>query len=255
MLPGTYGWIEDVLFSFHGEEWEGLIIGKRKLAGSITVEASLTVPVFFLTVLVFVYLLECLNIQNDLQNQLWETGENYTFYGIQAPYLYTEDGQRRRVNWQVSEGKGYCDTEMDRTIPGVPSWMLQIHLYQRLQVHNYSGRSMVSKTEGENGLFVYVAENGTVYHTQIDCTYLHLGIQTVAGVDVDARRNRSGARYKPCESCVKDFVPDTNPFLYITPYGVRYHWTKDCSGLRRTVRRVLKSTVGDLPLCSKCGKQ
>lgn len=230
------------------------MIGKRKLVGSITVEASLTVPVFFLAVFVFLYLFECLNVQNDLQNQLWETGKNYAFYGIQAPYLCTGDGQRKQVNWYVSEGKGYCDTEMDRTIPGLPSWMLQVHIYQRLQVHNYSGRSMVSKTEGENGPFVYVAENGTVYHTQIDCSYLHLGIQAVAEADVDARRNRSGARYKPCESCVEDLPPVTNSFLYITPYGVRYHRTKDCSGLRRTVRRVLKSTAGNLPPCSKCGK-
>lgn len=254
MLPGTYNWIEDVLFSFHGVDEERSMIRKRKLVASITVEASFTVPVFFLAVLAFLYLFKCLNIQNDLQNQLWKTGENYAFYGIQAPYLCTEDGQRKRVNWHVSEGKGYCETEVDRSIPGLPSWMLQIHIYQRLQVHNYSGRSMVSKTEGENGLFVYVAENGTVYHTRIDCTYLHLGIQTVAENDVEERRNRSGARYKPCESCRKDLPWVKNSLLYITPYGVRYHWTKDCSGLRRTVRRVLKSAV-DLPPCSKCGKQ
>lgn len=253
MLPGTYDWMEDVLFRFHGEDGEGLMIGKRKLAASITVEASLTVPVFFLAVLVFLYLFECLNLQNDLQNQLWKTGENYAFYGIQTPYLCTGDGQRKQVNWHVSEGKGYCDAEVDRTIPGLPSWMLQIHIYQRVQVHNYSGRSMVGQTEGENGPFVYVAENGTVYHTLIDCTYLHLGIQTVAKTDVDERRNRSGARYKPCESCVRDLPLVENPFLYITPYGVRYHRTKDCSGLRRTVRRVLISAV-NLPPCSKCGK-
>lgn len=226
---------------------------KGRLKGSMTVEASLTVPVFFLAIFVFMYLFESLLLRNDLQDQLWKVGENYSYYGVQSPYLRTGDGQIKRITWHVHEGKGYCDTEIYKNIPGLPSWMLRVHIYQRMQVHDYSGRSMVSKTAGEE-VYVYIAENGSVFHLDIGCTYLRLGIQPVAEKDLEGLRNRSGARYKPCESCVGENVLSGSQTLYITPYGVRYHRTKDCSGLRRTVRRVLKSTAGNLPACSKCGK-
>ena len=42
---------------------------------------------------------------------------------------------------------------------------------------------------------------------------------------------------------------------YITPYGDRYHKEKDCAGLRRSIRKLKKSQVGDLPACSKCGRE
>ncbi|MDE6851671.1 MAG: hypothetical protein K2J67_04170 [Lachnospiraceae bacterium] len=224
------------------------------LPGSITVEASLVVPIFFLALFAFMYLFECLMQQNDLQDQIGRSAEKYAFYGVQMPYINTMDGADQWVNWNVQDGKGYCETEMQRTIPGLPSWLLQVHLYQRVQVHDYTGRSMVSEDTGNDKTYVYIAENGTVYHMRIDCTYLRLGIQTVAGSAVENMRNQSGGKYKPCESCTKGQPPANDSSVYLTPYGARYHLTKECPGLRRTVRQVSKSSVPGLPPCSKCGQ-
>ncbi len=225
----------------------------NQVKASITVEASLVVPIFFLAVFVFMYLFESLLAQNDLQDQLSKLAENYAFYGVQLPCIRTRDGAVKQVGWKVEDGRGYCDSEVQHSIPGLPSWLLQVHLYQRMQVHDYTGMSMVSEEDTENNIYVYVAENGTVYHMDIACTYLRLGIQSVGADVVDTLRNQSGGKYKPCESCMGEQSAADYSFVYITPYGARYHRTKDCSGLRRTVRRVLRSAVPGLPPCSKCG--
>lgn len=226
---------------------------KYQIKASITVEASLVVPIFFLAVFVFMYLFECLVAQNDLQDQLGKLAENYAFYGVQAPCVRMKDGAVKQVGWEVEDGKGYCDSEIQNAIPGLPSWLLQVRLYQRVQVHDYVGKSMVSEDTAGNDEYVYIAENGTVYHMDIGCTYLRLGIQSVESNVVDSLRNQSGGKYKPCESCMGEQFATDYSFVYITPYGARYHRTKDCSGLRRTVRRVLRSAVSGLPPCSKCG--
>lgn len=226
---------------------------KNLLKASITVEASLVVPIFFLAIFVFMYLFECLLTQNDLQDQLGESAKNYAFYGVQVPCIQTKEGTVRQVGWNVKDGTGYCDSEVQHAIPGLPSWLLQMRLYQRVQVHDYAGKSMVSEDTAGNDEYVYVAENGTVYHMDIGCTYLRLGIQSVGSGVLDSLRNQSGGKYKPCESCMGEQSATDYSFVYITPYGARYHRTKDCSGLRRTVRRVLRSAVSGLPPCSKCG--
>lgn len=225
---------------------------KNQLKASITVEASLVVPIFFLAVFVFMYLFECLLVQNDLQDQLSKLAENYAFYKVQAPCIRTREGTVRQVDWKVEDGKGYCDSEIQHSIPGLPSWLLQLRLYQRVQVHDYAGRSMIPKETVGDDKYVYVAENGTVYHMDIGCTYLRLGIQSVKADVVDTLRNQSGGKYKPCEYCMGNQFETESSIVYITPYGARYHQTKDCSGLRRTVRRVLQSEIPGFPPCSKC---
>ncbi len=226
---------------------------KNKLKASITVEASLVVPIFFLSGFAFMYLFECLVMQNNLQDQLGKLAENYAFYGVQTPYVWTKDGAIRQVKWNIENGRGYCDSEIEHSIPGLPTGLLQLRLYQRVQVHDYTGKSMVPEDAVGDDEYIYIAENGTVYHTDIACTYLRLGIQSVGSNDVDTLRNQSGGKYKACESCMGEQSAADYSFVYITPYGARYHRTKDCSGLRRTVRRVLRSAVPGLPPCSKCG--
>ncbi|MDO4166018.1 MAG: hypothetical protein Q4D32_01290 [Eubacteriales bacterium] len=227
---------------------------KECMAGSITVEASLAVPIFVIVVFAFMYLFESLVLQCDLQDRMIISARNYANYGIQTPFLQTEDGSLCHVDWEIRQGKGYCQTDIKRDIPGISSGLLQIHLYQRIQVHDYTGRSMMPEEAEVDERYVYVAENGRVYHLDMGCTYLHLGIQTVMGKAVGDMRNQSGGKYKACETCTKGKAATEYSWVYITPYGARYHREKDCSGLRRTIRKVSISSVGTLPPCSKCGK-
>lgn len=96
--------------------------------------------------------------------------------------------------------------------------------------------------------FVYVTENGEVYHTDYACTHLQLSIEPIIASLVGSKRNDSGEKYYPCEYCGKG----GGSLRYITSQGNRYHTTLNCSGLKRTIYKVPLSEVGGIGPCSRC---
>ena len=112
-----------------------------------------------------------------------------------------------------------------------------------------SGKGSGNSTEPEE--MVFVTESGSVYHTKASCRYLNLSITQVSGSSVSQRRNDNGEKYSPCETCSRHQNPSGT--VYITGSGNRYHNDASCSGLKRTVRLVKKSQLGDMHVCSKCG--
>lgn len=103
---------------------------------------------------------------------------------------------------------------------------------------------------GEKEDVVYITETGKVYHTSRDCTYLRLSIQTTDRGSVAELRNADGGKYYPCELCADE--PGGGTTVYVTDQGDRYHYNKNCSGLKRTVMSVPLSEVGDRKKCSRC---
>lgn len=104
--------------------------------------------------------------------------------------------------------------------------------------------------KGNDEQLVYITENGVVYHTHLNCTYLKLSIKEIDVNQIGGKRNSSGKKYSSCEIC-----GDGNGMsVYYTTYGDRYHYNRNCSGLKRTINSVPYSDRGDLPLCSKCKK-
>lgn len=106
--------------------------------------------------------------------------------------------------------------------------------------------------EEEQKELVYVTENGTVYHSTTSCTYIDLSVRNVSTSTVGSLRNKSGAKYKPCERCAAYTAYAGS--VYITDYGTRYHANRDCGGLKRSVKAVEKDSVS-LPPCSRCSKK
>ncbi len=223
------------------------------IKASITVEASLAVPVFFLAFMAFMYLFEGISMQKQMQAKLAEAGRNYAATGIQIPLVTLEQGGMQRLQWEIGESESYCSVTVCRMIPGIPSQLLPLNLYQNVRLSPYTGRTMIPEPAEDDSEYVYLAANGSVYHRKIDCTYLKLGIMCVTGSRVGELRNQSGGKYKACEACMEGGEADSFQSVYITPYGARYHRIRDCSGLRRTVRKVKLSEVGAMPPCSKCG--
>ncbi|MCD8336782.1 MAG: hypothetical protein LUD18_05810 [Lachnospiraceae bacterium] len=126
---------------------------------------------------------------------------------------------------------------------------------QRASVRAWVGRvedetAGEDETDGEeDAVMVYVTENGTVYHTTPECTYLKLSIFTIDQNTLSTLRNNSGEIYHACELC----GADAGEIVYATSEGNRYHSSLSCSGLKRTVTQVKLSDVGDMHVCSKCG--
>ena len=92
----------------------------------------------------------------------------------------------------------------------------------------------------EADMYVYVTDFQSVYHLSRNCGHLTLSIY-----ELDTTKK---CTLPPCSFC-----GSSGEALYATKDGDCYHTTLACQGLKRTVRRVKKSTVAGLPACEKCG--
>lgn len=126
----------------------------------------------------------------------------------------------------------------------------------QLNIHSWSGNTVDREQVRE---YVYITEEGKVYHKNRNCTYLVLTIQVTECNKMEELRNKENSKYRLCEICgssedaeifKKNF--GNSGLVYITDYGERYHLDKGCSGLKRTVKKVLLEKVEGWSECSRC---
>lgn len=122
-----------------------------------------------------------------------------------------------------------------------------ITMVNRAAVHAWTGYSYRADYDEE---YVYVTPNGQVYHTNRDCTYLHLSIDTVSITDLEKLRNKDGKIYDKCRLCGND--DKDLYFVYVTDYGESYHTSLSCNGLKRTILKIKRSETGGRTLCKRC---
>ncbi|MGN0351626.1 MAG: pilus assembly protein [Roseburia sp.] len=249
---------------------------------SFTVEAAFVIPLltcFFALLLFFFHILE---IQLQVQTGLDTVGRKLAVY---TGVWQGEEGKAEEIV-EIATAKLFLQkelsgsAELEEWIEGGITGISLIHsevsqdelelvaTYQvkfPLNLLDSFSVSAVQKTkvrkwtgwntgeEDETDCWVYITENGSVYHTTKSCSYLDLSIQTVPYSELEYRRSLSGAIYYPCPICAKKGKEMGT--VYITDYGNRYHTDLNCSGLKRTIYMVRKSEVGDRRACSKCGKE
>jgi hypothetical protein len=134
-------------------------------------------------------------------------------------------------------------------------FMDELQMLQRVRLRCWTGYDVAAtysmEEEGSED-FVYVTETGTVYHISTACSHIKLSIRAVSGVP-DNLRNDNGAKYYPCDLCCKGKVDKWGTF-YITLDGTRYHTGRECSGIKRNVRKIKQSEVGSRRPCKRCLK-
>lgn len=111
----------------------------------------------------------------------------------------------------------------------------------------------VGKDEEED-VIVYVTPTGRVYHRNKNCTYLKLSVSQVLYGDIAGMRNEGGGKYYPCSRCAGG-VMDPDAKVYITNFGDRFHVSRACSEIKRTIEEIHLSQVGSRSPCSKCGME
>lgn len=97
---------------------------------------------------------------------------------------------------------------------------------------------------------VYITEYGTVFHRERSCAHLSLSVQVSSIDSVTREKNESGEYYRSCIYCGKNSFVSA---VYITSYGNKYHTSINCRGLKRSVKSIPLSEVGDRGVCKKCG--
>lgn len=248
---------------------------RGKLCASITIEASLAVPVFFFAVLTFFYMFEVMAIRTSIRSGMQYAGktaaEKTYLISVVTPGQLEKDiieavGSERLARSVVEGGSSGIHCEGSRM--SFKTSILEIKVSYRVKLPvpladgvsvpmeeqmRFKGWSGYEKTGfgGEDDETVYVTENGMVYHRDYHCTYLDLSVRAVAAENVEGLRNESQGKYHACERCMGSRIPAS---VYITDYGDRYHSTLGCSGLKRTVYAIPLSEAAGKGVCSKCGK-
>lgn len=246
------------------------------LSASMTLEAAFIIPLFVFFVVIIIHILNLINFQNRLNEALYNSSRTL------SKLEYTMEGS---VN--MASAMTLLCSELDREIvekAGVAGGVLGITALQSvfdedminftvdyyvqmpfdfLKIMGFHCRQKVSvrkwvgnEDKGEGGSFtgyqenrmVYIAQTGTVYHKDRNCTYLRLSIRPVSKNSVADMRNDGGGKYYPCDIC-----GGAGDMVYITDSGDKYHSNINCSGLKRAVYTIPYEMVSDRPACSRCG--
>lgn len=97
------------------------------------------------------------------------------------------------------------------------------------------------KNDFNCGEYVYVAETGSVYHSNLNCS--HIAIKVIPS------KEAAHSHYRVCQRCGKGRKKSGT---YVTVSGDCIHYDSNCSGLKRTIHLVRKDQLGHLPLCQRC---
>ena len=259
---------------FNSLEWKERAYIFTSFKGSILIEASIVIPIFFLACCCLCFLLEVLSIQNHV-----EMASHYACKEMMKEYTisYPENNKKIEKSMVEAIGKERLDSSMieggskgfdcskTKIIPGTGivkfhvTYKIRVPIFlfgkfglsceQNWKVKRWTGYVKESLTGLEKDM-VYVTETGMVYHKDLNCPYLHPSIKRVRKSDIDFLRNKDGGKYYPCERCKKS----TEEYVYITSYGTSYHSSVKCSGLKRKIYVVPLSETRGKGVCSKCGK-
>lgn len=255
----------------------------RKVDGSMTVEASIVLPLFLFFFLNLGSVIEMIRLHNNLELALWETGNRLAVYGhvldggnkitgVALSYTYVKSqiieylGEEYLENSPLSygtDGLQFLESNIwkeDGTFEVVLTYAVSplssvagfrsFRMANRYYGHLWTGYEIPGTEEPTSEQYVYITKTGRVYHTNAGCTHLVLSVSQVSYQEALSSRNNQGEKYDACEKCSKWGYRGS---VYITKEGDCYHFERECPGLKRTVISVPISDVSGYRLCSRCG--
>ena len=262
------------------------------IKGVVTVEASIAIPIFMFCFLEIMSLLNYISTYSGVLYAMKEIGDRVCIHGYMYDMVVEGEEEKTLAEQVISSvvfSEGYLDTQLRKTcrdiiiedsivngINGIsllgsnvdrksevvsivarytmkPEFSIAGTEYQ--VISRYYGRFWTGYSLQKPEIFkeyVYVTENGNVYHLSRDCTYLKLSISSVKSDDLKEKRNDHGSRYKACEICFNQKRPQE--MYYITKNGNRYHSDLGCSSLKRTVYRIELTEIDNKSICSRCSE-
>lgn len=245
--------------------------------GSMALEGSLVLPVFLFFMMTVLLSLEAVRFQSDVQEALYEVGNQYAFEGYQIkeqgemapdvgaaihsylssqtyPYLCVAGGEEAVMVQDLSDvcGDGRVELAVSYKLKPFISWIPigEIRIRDGFVSHGWVGYAGEEK-QGDRAeeSCVYVTKTGDKYHLSYNCTHLRVQVQSTDFGSILSIRNASGEKYHACSKC----KPAEGGLVYFTAGGNSYHSRSDCSALKRTVYMIPFSQAEGYGACSKCG--
>ncbi len=210
--------------------------------GSMTVEASIAVPVFLFAM---INLLSVILQFSEYSANLADMHRNAKELAIQA-HIIESTGE---VNDELVTLSKVQSLEPLIPIMGFDKAATLVSCRARKWTGYDVLKAQLSNEEKE---WVYITPSGSAYHKNPNCSYLNPQIYSAVTSQIGEYRNASGEIYRQCESC-RDVT--LTGICFYTEHGNRYHSTLKCSGLKRTIHSVLLSEVDGRHMCKKCLEQ
>ena len=210
------------------------------MEGSMTVEASIAIPVFLFAIL---NLLSIILLFGEYSSNLADMHQKAKELSVHAHIL--EDGQDVNNDLIIL-------TKAQKLEPVISFMGFEpARTIVNCRVRKWTGydttQAGMEKIEEE---WVYITPSGNAYHRNRTCSYLTPKVLSEGTPTMETVRNKDGEIYRLCNSC-KD--GSLTGICFFTEYGNRYHTTLECSGIKRTIEAVKISATGGRHACSKCG--
>ena len=114
--------------------------------------------------------------------------------------------------------------------------------------------------ELDEGEYIYVANNyvnSSVYHINLNCTYLVKKTTNDKYANIGTYRNYNNQKYSKCDYCFKKIKLNQDTICYITQYGDKFHYRDDCPLMTAYVTKIKKECIENYNLrpCFKCAKE
>lgn len=248
----------------------------RKMRGSMTVEASLVLPLILFFFLHLLSMVEMLRLHTKLTFGLWECGNTMAVYAampeeisgkipdIAVSYIYVKkrlesflgkdylnssplaEGEKS-LNFLASTYDKDC-VDIGMTYQVKPQFSLFPFPYMRL-VNRYYAKAWTGYDNQKAEQFVYVTIYGDVWHSRADCTHIFITVQETDWNRIKMLRNEQGGKYYPCQRCADK---EKGEVAYYTEKGDRYHRDRECSSLVRYISAIIWQESIPYRPCSRC---
>ena len=249
-------------------------------AGSLTIEASLVLPIFLFFMICFLSLSSLMLFMVRLKEAMHEEakiiameradGKEYSLNSVKEDILAAVGTSILKIAPVEGREDGIdfsrTSVEDDQFITITAEYKSKLYydfggLFDRKFIQSSTFHTWCGYEDGlyardnlkEDEEYVYVTEGSEVYHMDRECTHIRLKITEVDASDIKELRNSDGGKYHSCEHCHSKTADGT---LYITADGDCYHNSLSCSGLKRTVTAIPLSEAKEMGLrsCSRCGR-
>ena len=238
--------------------------------GSLTIEASITVPIMIGFLAIIVFFFRIIQVQSLIEEAIIYTGreiavESSVLSSEELLFLAAEAHMFNAIkNSEIEdyiEGGFFGIALGDSNFEG-DTITLKATYYMKLPVSFFDIRTirLTSKNSfrkwvgnedyTKDDKYVYVTTNGKVYHDSTSCRVLDLSIKRMKYKEIETLRGENGQKYYACDRCVVQ--GEEQEIVYGTDYGRLYHQNVNCSFLKRTIHKILITETEGRKKCTYC---